>query len=108
MEYPVKKTIHLLAGKYEIPVLICGNVEPGADASTDSQGLPTECSTAPNCYPTLIVVAGNEIISDADEKRAAEMFGFTLEEWNERIEEELLEAFDEMPTAEDYDDDDIF
>ena len=104
MEQSIQTTIHLFAGQDEMPVLIYGNATPGADAAKDSYGRPTECATAAEAYPTLIVVAGVEIITDADEKRAAEMFGFTVAEWNERIEEAIIEALDDV--AEDYYDDD--
>ena len=48
-----------------------------------------------------------EIVSDEDEARVADMLGYTVAEWNEMIEEELLEAFDNEEPF-DYDDDVYF
>lgn len=108
MEYSIETTVYLFAGNIEMPVKIYGNIVPGQEAEKDSQGLPTECATAPEVYTTLVVVAGNQIVTDKDEKRAAEMFGFTVAEFNERLEEELLEAFENEDDDFDYSDDAIF
>lgn len=104
MAYTVETTVYFFSGNIETPVFVIGNVEPGQDAATGQQGLPTECATSPEVYATLVVVAGNEIITDADEKRAAEMFGLTVAELIERINEELIEALDDVPAFDDGDD----
>jgi len=107
MTYKVETTIHLEIDNKEIPVYITGNVEQGQDAARGAYGLPTECATADEVYPTLVVVGGVAVVSDEDEARVAEMFGYTVAEFNEMIEEELLEAFDNEEPF-DHGDDMIF
>lgn len=107
MTYKVETTIHLEIDNKEIPVYIIGNVEQGQDAARGAYGLPTECATADEVYPTLVVVGGVAVVSDEDEARVAEMFGYTVPEFNEMLQEELLEAFDNEEPF-DHSDDMIF
>lgn len=93
----------MFAGSEEVSVLICGQVEAGADAATDSQGLPTETATAPDAFSTFIRIKGKEYT----DREAAELFDLTLEEWNDRCRDELLEAFEDSQDP-DYLDDDLY
>jgi hypothetical protein len=98
----------MFAGSEEVSVLICGQVERGADAHRDSQGLETETATAPDAFSTFIRINGKEYT----DREAAELFDYTLEEWNDRCAAELINALEDRENAEkngdcidDYDDD---
>lgn len=89
-------------GPHEVSVHIRGNVEPGADAATDSQGLPTEMATAPHVYTTFITLDNKE----ATDEEACRRFDLSLKEWTDICTEEMLEALDEQ--QREYIDDELY
>jgi len=84
----------------EVSVLICGQVTKGADAARDDYGRPTECATPPDAFATFILINRKEYT----DREAASLFDMTVEEWDERCKEELIEALDRkenLPETED-------
>lgn len=84
----------------EVSILICGQVTKGANAARDDYGRPTESATAPDAFATFILINGKEYT----DREAASLFDMTVEEWDERCKDELIEALEkkeDLPETED-------
>lgn len=99
--FNLETTFQMFCGCEEVTVYIAGQVQAGADAATDSQGLPTETATAPDAFATFIRIKGKEYT----DKQAADLFDLTVEEWDERCAAELLDTLEDLEAAEHLDDD---